>query len=108
MASVALPLGLISIGGELTFRGVREYLNVSLVASVAKLLLLPLIGYLLLKALGVSGLPFKISMIFFALPTATSIYILSSQLNSDTEMASATILVSTILSFFTLTAALLI
>ncbi len=108
MSSVALPLALLSIGGELTFRGVRGYLNVSILASVVKLLLLPLIGYFFLSAMGVTGMPFRVSMVFFALPTATSIYILSSQLNSDTEMASAAILISTMFSFFTMSAALLI
>ncbi len=108
MTSVTLPLALLSIGGALTFKGMRQFLSVSVIAATAKLLLMPLIGYFLLKAFGVTGVPFKVSMIFFAVPTATSIYILSSQLNSDTEMASATILLSTILSFFSLTVALLV
>ncbi len=108
MTSVTLPLALLSIGGALTFKGLRQFLSVSVIASIAKLLLMPLIGYFLLKAFGVTGIPFKVSMVFFTVPTATSIYILSSQLNSDTEMASATILLSTILSFFSLTIALLI
>ncbi len=108
MTSVALPLALLSIGGELTFRSVRSYLKVSVIATVSKLLLQPLLGYLFLTYFGVTGLPFKVSMVFFALPTATSIYILSSQLNSDTELASATILVSTLFSFFTLSLALLL
>jgi predicted permease len=38
-------------------------------------------------------------MLFFAQPTSTAIYILSSQLNSDTELASAVIVLSTLLSF---------
>jgi predicted permease len=42
-------------------------------------------------------------MIFFALPTSTALYVLSAQLNSDTRYASATIVLSTILSFFPLT-----
>lgn len=108
MTSVALPLALLSIGGELTFRSVRSYFSISVAASAIKLLLMPLVGYLLLHAMGITGLPFNVSMVFFALPTATSIYILSSQLNSDTEMASATILVSTVLSFFTLSFALML
>ena len=108
MTSVTLPLALLSIGGALTFKGLRQFLSVSVIAAVAKLLLMPLIGYFLLKAFGVTGMPFKVSMVFFTVPTATSIYILSSQLNSDTEMASATILLSTILSFFSLTIALLV
>jgi malonate transporter len=39
-------------------------------------------------------------MLFFALPTSPAIIVLSSQLNSDTEFASAAIVLSTMLSFF--------
>ncbi|NQU65594.1 MAG: AEC family transporter [SAR324 cluster bacterium] len=108
MTSVTLPLALLSIGGALTFKGIKQFLKVSTIAAMTKLLLMPLIGYALLRLFDVTGVPFRVSMIFFALPTATSIYILSSQLNSDTEMASATILLSTLLSFFSLTFALLV
>jgi predicted permease len=52
--------------------------------------------------------PFQTGMIFFCLPTSTAIYVLSSQLNSDTELASAAIVVSTLLSFGALSVALLL
>ena len=51
---------------------------------------------------------FKTGMIFFCLPASTTIYVLSSQLNSDTELASASIVVSTLLSFASLSVALLL
>jgi predicted permease len=108
MTSAALPLALISIGGTLTFTGIRGHLKASLIAAVLKLVALPLIGFGLLVAFQVGGLPFRVTMVFFALPTATSIYILSSQLNSDTELASASIMLSTCLSFIPLSIALVI
>ncbi len=105
---VTLPLALLSIGGALTFTSLRSGLKLALTASVVKLVLFPAVGYLLFRLMGVDGVAFKTGMIFFALPAATSIYILSAQLNSDTELASATIVLSTILSFFSLSAALLL
>lgn len=108
MTSVTLPLALISIGGSLSFAGLAKHMKVSILASFFKLILLPLAGYLLLKAFNVTGVPFKTGMIFFALPASTAIYVLSSQLNSDTELASAAIMLSTLLSFFPLSIALLI
>jgi predicted permease len=104
---VTLPLALLSIGGALTLRGLRAHLTLSLVAALFKLAALPLIGYFFLNAFGVAGLPFRIAMVFFALPTSTALYVLSSQLNSDTELASAAIALSTILSFASMTAVLL-
>jgi len=105
---VTLPLALLSIGGALTFSNLKGGLKLSLAASAVKLVLFPVVGYLLFRLFGVSGVPFKTGMIFFTLPAATSIYVLSAQLNSDTELASATIVLSTLLSFFSLSAALLL
>jgi hypothetical protein len=105
---VTLPLALLSIGGVLSLKGVRTHLRLSLVASVFKLLALPALGFLYLKAFGVSGPSFQVGMVFFALPTSTALYVLSSQLNSDTELASASIALSTFLSLVSLSAALLI
>ncbi|MEE4315291.1 MAG: AEC family transporter [Desulfofustis sp.] len=108
MSMVTLPLALISIGGGLSFTGVYRHLPLSLLAAVCKLGLLPLIGYLLYRLFQVEGVPFQTGMIFFCLPTSTAIYVLSSQLNSDTELASAAIVISTLLSFGALSVALLL
>lgn len=108
MTSVTMPLALISIGGSLTLAGLRHNTKASFIAAVLKLLVLPVIGFLLLNLFSVTGIPFKAGMIFFTLPTSTAIYVLSAQLNSDTQLASAAIMLSTLLSFISLSAALLI
>jgi predicted permease len=105
---VTLPLALLSIGGALTLSGIKKYYKLSLVACVFKLIILPLIGYFFLKTFGAAGLSFKVGMIYFTLPTSTALYILSAQLSSDTQLASAVIALSTLLSFFSLSLALLI
>jgi len=92
----------------LTLKNLKTYFSLSVVASGFKLLVLPLTGYFMLSFFNVTGQPFKISMIFFTLPTSTAMYVLSSQLNSDTDLASASILMSTVLSFFSLSLALLL
>jgi len=105
---VALPLALISIGGALTLRGIKSHFRLALIASVFKLLVLPVTGYLFLKAFGVPQPIFRVGLIYFALPTSTALYVLSAQLNSDTELASAAIALSTLLSFFSLSIALIL
>jgi hypothetical protein len=105
--TAALPLALISIGGALTFDTLRNYFKLSLAAALHKLILLPVMGYLCMKYFQVTGIPFKAGMIFFALPASTAIYVLSSQLNSSTELASAAIVLSTILSFVSLSVVLM-
>ncbi len=99
---ITLPLALLSIGGSLALKNFKVHFKLSLVASVFKLVLLPITGYVIMKKLHVPLIPFKVGMIFFTLPTSTAIYILSSQLNSDTRLASASIVLSTIFSFFSL------
>jgi len=61
-----------------------------------------------MKIFSVSQIPFRTGMIFLTLPTSTAIYVLSAQLNSDIKLASAIILLSTILSFISLSIGLLV
>ncbi len=107
-SAVALPMAMLSIGGALTLSTVRDHFKMSLISSGFKLLVLPVTGYLFLMLFGVSGLVLKVGLIYFALPTSPALYILSSQLNSDTDLASASIALSTILSFFSLSIVLLL
>ena len=107
-SAVALPLAMLSIGGALTLNTVRDHFKMSLLSSVFKLMVLPASGYFFLMLFNVSGPAFKVGLIYFALPTSPALYILSSQLNSDTDLASASIAMSTMLSFFSLSIALLI
>ena len=107
MTHVTLPLALLSVGGSLTMAGLRENLSLAGGGTVFKLLILPVSGYFFLNLFHIAGLPFKVAMIFFALPTSTAIYVLSSQLHSDTDLASAAIMLSTLVSFVSLSIALL-
>ena len=103
---ISLPLAMLSVGGALTFETVRDHFKLSLMAAMFKLVVLPLTGYFFLQVFGVSGPGVKIGLLYFALPASPALYILSSQLNSDTKLASASIALSTVLSFFSLSIAL--
>lgn len=105
-ATVTLPLALLSIGGNLTLRNLRGHIRLALLGSVFKLLALPLIGWWLMEQFGVAKSYYPVGMLFFTLPASTAIYVLSGQLNSDTELASATVVLSTGLSFFSMSAVL--
>lgn len=99
MASTTLPLALFSIGAAISLACVKDNIVLAVVGAGFKLVALPLLGYVFLFLLGVHGLAWKVSMLFFSLPTSTAIYVLSSQLNSDTELASAAIALSTLFAF---------
>lgn len=104
MSLLALPLALVSIGGSLTFDKFKGHLKYSTTAALLKLVLLPVVGYAFLLVFHVSGPAVKIAMIYFALPTSPANYILSAQLNSDVELATAAIVLSTLLSIGSLSA----
>ena len=105
-ASLSLPLALLSIGGSLTTRALDSRLASSVFAAAIKVLVLPAIGFGYLHLFGAHGLSFQIGMIFFALPIAPSAYVLAAQLQSDKDLASASIVMSTVMSLFSLSAVL--
>ncbi len=105
---VTLPLALLSIGGTLTLKNLKNHIGHAFLGSAIKLSVLPVVGWFLLKAVDASPLSFQVGMIFFSLPASPAIIVLSSQLNSDTEFASAAIVLSTLLSFFSMSVVLLI
>ena len=106
IAMVTLPLALISIGSAISLKQLQGHFKLSMAAAVFKLILLPVTGVFFMKIFGLTGAAFQTGLIFFCLPTSPAIYVLSSQMNSDTELASASIVVSTLLSFVSLSIAL--
>ena len=103
-ASVSLPLALISIGSCLSTEALKGRLRPSLLAAAIKVLVFPMIGFGFLWVFGVNGLSFQMGMIFFALPIAPSAYVLAAQLHGDANLASAAIVLSTVLALFSLPA----
>ncbi|HBH32645.1 MAG TPA: transporter, partial [Desulfofustis sp.] len=91
----------------LSFSGLRAPLRLATVAAAFKLVLLPATAAVLYALFGLEGVARQTGLIFFCLPASTAIYVLSSQLRSDTELASAAIVISTIFSFVSLSVALL-
>jgi hypothetical protein len=77
---------------------VRGKLSWSLAAVVAKLFLLPLLGYAVAQMFGLSVQGTRIALILLACPTASVSYILVSQLGGDKPLASGAILISTLLA----------
>lgn len=106
-AMVTLPLALLSIGGALTLKNLKIHMGKAFLGCTVKLLALPLIGFGFLRLFDAAPLSLQVGMIFFSLPTSPAIMVLSSQLGSDTEFASAAIALSTLLSFFSMSAVLL-
>jgi predicted permease len=107
-ASFTLPFALISIGGSLTFAGLRQRLTLAAGATLLKVAVMPVLGWFALGLVQVTGPDLLTAMLFFAMPGSTAMYVLSSQLGSDSDLSSAVIVLSTLASFFSLSAVLLL
>jgi malonate transporter len=107
-SALALPLALVSVGGSLTLEKIKFHIAESVAAAGFKLILTPLLGYLVLKWFRIPAFSFSVAMIYFGLPTSPNNHILSAQLNSDVELAKAAMVLSTLISAITLSVILIV
>lgn len=105
---MTLPLALLAIGGAFSLERLRGDLFTATLAAGAKLVWMPLLAAVLLVSLGVSGTDLEIGVLIAGTPAATANYIMAQQLKGDAELAGTIVMLSTLLSAATYTAALLI
>lgn len=101
-SSSSLMLGLLCVGTAIQFSTLKVYLKKSLLISLLRLLLIPLIAFICLQFFELSHAAVIAIMIFFSIPTASSAYILTKLLNGDHQLMAASISMQTLLSVFTL------
>jgi predicted permease len=102
VGDMALPLALLIIGGSLTAAPGRRIQLVAF-STIFKLLLLPLTGFLLFRAMGVSPTQAETAVILLASPSATVTYVMASEMGGEPELAAAAVTISTIISIITYT-----
>jgi hypothetical protein len=102
LSDLALPMALISMGGNLSFEKVKKDYKATAFACLLKLFLMVGLGWVLFDWLGVQGLDFKVGIVLLACPTAFSSYLLSTKLGADKSLMSSDIMISTLLSMATL------
>lgn len=102
LASPALVCGTLVAGAAISVRvRKRDAIDLTL-ASVVKLIVLPVATATIASALGVSGVLLVSIVIASALPTASSAYILASRMGGDTRVMASISGVQTVLSTATL------
>lgn len=107
LAQSAAPCALFAMGVTLALRPLKRVpVEVSYIVP-AKLILHPLLAYIVLSSFG-SFDPIWVSsaVLLAALPTATNVFVIGQQYQVWQERASATILISTVLSVFTVSVVL--
>jgi hypothetical protein len=106
LGQASLPLGLLCVGAALEFKAARAWIGPILIASAAKFGLMPLVAVLGCAAVGVEGTAAMIALLFHALPTASTSYILARQLGGDAPLMAAITAAQTLAGAATIPAAL--
>ncbi len=96
MGAASLACGLLAVGAALRLDGVGR--NASLIAyfTGVKLLAMPLAALLLARVFGLSGVFFDMVILFAALPTATSAYVLAVRMGGDGPVVAQCVTISTL------------
>ncbi len=102
LADAAIALGLIAVGAALRLHHVPGVQGLALWFLAVKLLALPVLALAGGAWLGLSGLNYQIAVLFAALPTASSAYILAMRMGGDGRSVAWLISVSTLLSMVSL------
>ena len=102
LGQMGLPLGLLAVGAGLQFQGLRQTGTAFVVSSMLKLSFMPLIATALAYLLGLNALASSVLILFAALPTASSSYILARQLGGNAPLMAAMITGQTVLSMMSL------
>ena len=102
LARAALPLGLLAVGAGLDLKALHGAKRDVVLVSVIKLLLFPMVMALACHASGVSGVTAGVLVIFAALPTAPTAYILARQLGGDGPLMANIITLQTLFAAVTL------
>lgn len=104
LAPATSPLAMIIIGLILSRSNIQEALQnkVLYLASAIKLLIVPTIVTLALKAFGFSGPTLVIPVIMIAMPTASYVAMFSANAGNDSKFASQLVFMSSLLSIITI------
>jgi predicted permease len=101
ISGMALPSALLVIGASISFKLIVCHFKLALGSGFFKLLVLPGVGVLIYRWLGLPNSQFLPGLILLASPTATVTYVMASEMGGSTGLASAAVSMNTLLSALT-------
>ncbi len=102
LADASIALGLIAVGAALRLGGQGAGNGLALWLVAVKLVALPVVAIALAGWAGLSGLNYQVAVLFAALPTASSAYILAMRMGGDGRSVAWLISATTLGSMLTL------
>lgn len=98
LGQASLPLGLLCVGAALDLKAARSWLRPVGLSSVAKFMVMPLVTLAACHLFGLKGEAAIAALLFQALPTASSSYIMARQLGGDAPLMAGIIAGQTLLA----------
>jgi predicted permease len=102
LGNASLALGLMCIGAGLTLAGVHAHRGLIAYFSVVKLAVFPLLALVFAKLIGLGSLETQLVVLFAALPTASTTYMLAARLGGNAPPVAATVTAQTLVSMATM------
>ena len=102
LGEMALPLGLLGVGGSLVTVKLGARWHAPLGSALVKTVLSPLLGWAVGRALGLGAAEMKMVLILMATPTAIVSYTMALELKGDEPIAAGTISLSVLTSLVSL------
>ncbi|MDQ5977126.1 MAG: malate permease [Verrucomicrobiota bacterium] len=102
LGEMALPLGLLGVGGSLVAVKLGATWRRPLGSALVKTALAPLLGWAVGRALGLGAAELKLVLILLACPTAIVSYTMAIELKGDESLAAGTISLSVLTSLVSL------
>lgn len=102
VGNASIALGLLLVGAGLRLGGLQQGRALAAWFIGVKLVAYPALGWLFGQWMGLSGLQMQIVLLFCAMPTATSAYVLATRLGGDGPYVAFLISAGTVLSALTL------
>lgn len=98
LAGASLPLGLLCVGAALKLGALREETSTLLFNSFARLIMMPALALMTAFFLALPSQDTMLLVLFFALPTAPTAYVLTRQLGGDATLMAGLITLQTMLA----------
>lgn len=108
LANMSMPLALISLGANFKVESLHGRVGLAILSSACKTIVVPTLAVFAGIAFGFRGVGLGVIFIIFGGPAAVSSYIMAKEMKSDYELASQILLISTLMSLFTLFAGIFI
>ena len=102
LAKIATPLALIILRGTFNFAGLKENRRLITIITILRLIIVPVLACTLAFFLGYRTKELTSIMAIFASPCAVSSFSMAEEMGGDSDLASAALVVTTIVSTITL------